>query len=129
MINIDDNINVTENSYNYNADVKSYEEWYTKAVNTTTKQYNCPCFGRESWIDLCIHPSDEGCIGLNIHCDEDILYTINYCLTCNVINHYTRKRIMNGDLTPFKEQNKKIKELVKFRLQFGYLDNYYLYDI
>lgn len=53
---IDDNINVTENSYNYNADVKSYEEWYTKAVNTTTKQYNCPCFGRESWTDLCIHP-------------------------------------------------------------------------
>jgi hypothetical protein len=126
---MDDNINVTENTYNYNIDAKSYEEWYDRVINTIAEQHNCPCFGRESWCNLGVSTLDGGCRGLNIHCDEDILYTINYCLTCNVINHYTRKRIMNGDLTPFKEQNKKIKELVKFRLQLGYLDNYYLYDI
>lgn len=106
-----------EKQYDYNADVKSYEEWCTKSLNMTAEQYTCPCFGREGWSDLCIHPTDGGCSGLNVCCDGDILYIISYCLNCNVINHYTRKKILNGELTPDKETNKKIKQIVNTKLQ------------
>lgn len=114
---MNNNINVSTNNYDYVTDVKSCEEWYTRAFNTTTEQYNCPCFGREGWCNLCVHPSDGGCSGLAIHCDGDILYIINYCLNCNVVSHYTRKKILNGQLTLDKEMNKKIKQILDTKLQ------------
>lgn len=62
-------------------------------------------------------PSDGGCSGLNVNCDGDILYIISYCLNCNVVSPYARKKILNGQLTPYKEMNKKIKQIVNIKLQ------------
>lgn len=62
-------------------------------------------------------PPDGGCSGLNVNCDGDILYIISYCLNCNVVSPYARKKILNGQLTPYKEMNKKIKQIVNIKLQ------------